>query len=107
MEDQYDLNTYNTIGLIALIEIPAYLGNNSNFNNLDHHIFFSANAFLMDIVGRKPMILFHVIMGAVSCIAVLIPMQGKYALAFILFTLLLKSSVSGALTMIRSDFHIN
>ena len=53
----------------------------------------------MDIVGRKPIILFHAIVAAVSCI-VLLGIRRNY-LPFLLSTLLLKSAVSGALTMIR------
>ena len=98
-EDQFNLFIYDSIVLIALIEIPAYLGITSNSTNLHLNSLFSANAFLMDVVGRKPVILFHVIMAALSCI-VLLAIQ-RNALPFLLFTLLLKSAVSGALTMIR------
>ena len=98
-EEKLHLDSIKSIAVITLIEIPAYLGNDSNVANLYLTWLFSANAFLMDIFGRKPIILFHAIVAAVSCI-VLLGIRRNY-LPFLLSTLLLKSAVSGALTMIR------
>ena len=90
---------YSSIALIALAEIPAYLGNNSQFSNLDLKSLFSVNAFLMDIVGRKPIILTSMLVAAISCIATLAIPKNDWT--FKISLLLLKSSVAGAFTLIR------
>merc|ERR1711974_220324 len=74
---------YSSIAVIALAEIPAYL----------------VNAFLMDIVGRKPIILSSMVMAAISCLVTLGIQIND--LTFKIFLLLLKSSVAGAFTLIR------
>ena len=90
---------YSSVALIALAEIPAYLGNNSQFSNLDLKSLFSVNAFLMDIVGRKPIILTSMLVAAISCIATLAIPKNDWT--FKISLLLLKSSVAGAFTLIR------
>ena len=90
---------YGSIALIALAEIPAYLGNNGQFTNLNLKRLFAVNAFLMDIVGRKPIILTSMVVAAISCCVTLA--KDKNDWTFKIFLLLLKSSVAGAFTLVR------
>ena len=82
------------------MEIPAYLGNDNNLTNLlDLKNLFSVNAFLMDIIGRKPIILLSMLVAAIACI---VPLSlNKNDEFFIAGLLILKSAVAGVFTLIR------
>ena len=53
----------------------------------------------MDIVGRKPLILFNMFLAAVSCVVTLLLEKDNQI--FKVSILLLKASVAGAYTLIR------
>ena len=95
IHDQFLLS----IALVALVEIPAYLGIDTNSTKLDLKSLFSVNAFLMDIIGRKPIILLSMLVAAICCI---IPLaRDKNDAVFLVGLLTMKSTVAGVFTLIR------
>ena len=88
------------IALVALVEIPAYLGIKITNLNIQIIFLFSVNAFLMDIVGRKPIILiFTLVVPAIGCIFTLAAKKNETL--FTVCLLIMKSAVAGAFTLIR------
>ena len=89
----------SSIALVALAEIPAYLGNDTQCTKLDLKSFFaSVNAFLMDIIGRKPIILLSMLVAAIASLVVILPTPNW---VFIGGLLIMKSTVAGVFTLIR------
>ena len=74
--------------------------NDTIFTKLDLKSFLaSVNAFLMDIIGRKPIILLSMLVAAVACLVSLIRHINDWV--FIGSLLVLKSTVAGVFTLIR------
>ena len=89
----------SSIALVAFAEIPAYLGNDTHFTKLDLKSFFtSVNAFLMDIIGRKPIILLSMLVAAIASLVLILPTPNW---VFIGGLLIMKSTVAGVFTLIR------
>ena len=88
-----------SIALIALVEIPAYLRNDNIFTNHDHKGLFSVNAFSVDIIGRKPIILLSLVVASIVCVIPLSLQENNYWVWGCL--LILKSTVAGVFTLIR------
>ena len=86
------------IALVALVEIPTYLGKMKFYIDLNFKQFFTVNAFLVDIVGRKPMILFFTLVPAIGCIVTLINKHNTVSKTLLL---IIKAAVAGSFTLIR------
>ena len=70
-----------------------------HFTKLDLKSFLaSVNAFLMDIIGRKPIILLSMLVAAIACI---VPLATIDDWTFMVGLLVLKSTVAGVFTLIR------
>ena len=88
-----------SIALVALVEIPAYIGIITQILLSLISSLFSVNAFLMDIIGRKPIILLSMLVAAIACIVQLGLQEND--LVFTSILLVMKATVAGVFTLIR------